>query len=427
MSKSSATVKKEVSTAVFWDRARRQFHAAADLINLDKSCREVLQNCRRVTEVSLPVRMDNGAIHTFTGYRAQHSSSRGPFKGGVRYHPGVTREEVMALSMLMSWKCAVVNLPFGGGKGGIVCDPRQMSQGELERMTRRYTKEILPIIGPETDIPAPDVNTNSQIMAWMLDTYSTEIGRMSLGIVTGKPVSLGGSVGREDATSRGCYFTCLKALPLFCKMQVKEATLVVQGFGNAGYFMAKLWSQAGGKVLAVSTSRGGVFNAKGLDVEAAQKHYKKHGDLVAFKGGEQISNAQLLALKCDVLCPAALEGAITAENAAKIQARIIVEAANGPTTPEADVILDKKGVAIIPDILANAGGVTVSYFEWVQGLTNLFWKEADVHSRLQEVMDTAFDAVYEQSQKLKVPMRQAAMALAVARVADAFTKRGLWP
>jgi glutamate dehydrogenase/leucine dehydrogenase len=249
---------------------------------------------------------------------------------------------------------------------------------------------------------------------------------MALGVVTGKPVSLGGSVGREDATSRGCYFTCLKALPLF-KMKVRGATLVVQGFGNAGYYMAKLWNEAGGKVLAVSTSQGGVFNAKGLDVEAAAAQYKAKGNLKGFKGGEAITNTELLALKCAVLCPAALEGAITPEIARTVQAKIIVEAANGPTTPEADPILAQKGIFVIPDILANAGGVTVSYFEWVQGLTNLFWKEADVYTRLQEVMDAAFDAVYAESQKLKVPMRQAAMALAVSRVADAFTKRGLWP
>jgi len=417
---------KQVSTSIFWDRARAQFHAAADLLELSESCREVLGNCRRVVAVNCPVRMDNGIIHSFTGYRAQHSNHRGPFKGGIRYHPEATQEEVMALAMLMTWKCAVVNVPFGGGKGGIVCDPHQMTAGEIERLTRRYTKELLPVIGPETDIPAPDVNTNAQVMAWIHDTYAVEVGSSSLGVVTGKPISLGGSVGREDATSRGCFFTSLKALPRF-KLTVEKARLVVQGFGNAGYHMCKLWSQAGGKVLAVSTSQGGVHNAKGLDIEAAKEHYKEHGDLLGFKGGEQITNAELLALECEVLCPAALEGAITEANVSDVKARIIAEAANGPTTAEADVMLREKGIFVIPDILANAGGVSVSYFEWVQGLMNFFWKEADVHDRLKEIMDDAFDAVYDESKRLRVTMREAAMALAVSRVADAFKMRGLWP
>jgi glutamate dehydrogenase (NAD(P)+) len=417
---------KQAGTSLFWDRARAQFRAAADLLGLDESCREVLGNCRRVVSVNCPVRMDNGIIRSFTGYRAQHSNHRGPFKGGIRYHPEASQEEVMALAMLMSWKCAVVNVPFGGGKGGIVCDPHRMTAGEIERLTRRYTKELMPVIGPETDIPAPDVNTNAQVMAWIHDTYAVEVGSTSLGVVTGKPISLGGSVGREDATSRGCFFTCLKALPMF-KLTPEKARLVVQGFGNAGYHMCKLWSQAGGKVLAVSTSRGGVYNKDGLNIEAAKKHYLEQGSLSGFHGGDSITNAELLALECEVLCPAALEGAITEANAADIRTRIIAEAANGPTTAEADVMLREKGVFVIPDILANAGGVSVSYFEWVQGLMNLFWKEADVHQRLKEIMDEAFDAVYDESKRLRVSMRQAAMALAVSRVADAFKMRGLWP
>jgi len=416
----------QVSTSLFWDRARTQFRAAADLLDLDESCREVLGNCRRIVSVNCPVRMDDGIIHSFTGYRAQHSNHRGPFKGGIRYHPEVTQQEVMALAMLMSWKCAVVNVPFGGGKGGVICDPHLMTHGEIERLTRRYTKELLPLIGPETDIPAPDVNTNAQVMAWIHDTYAVEVGSSSLGVVTGKPISLGGSVGREDATSRGCFFTCLKALPMF-KLTLEKARLVTQGFGNAGYHMCKLWSQAGGKVLAASTSRGGVHNAKGLDIEAAKVHYNEQGDLLGFKGGEQITNEELLALECEVLCPAALEGVITEANAAAVQAKIIAEAANGPTTAEADVILKEMGIFVIPDILANAGGVSVSYFEWVQGLTNFFWKEADVHQRLKDIMEEAFDAVHDQSKRLGVTMREAAMALAVSRVADAFKMRGLWP
>jgi glutamate dehydrogenase/leucine dehydrogenase len=426
MAAKKGTERNAVGTAVFWDRAQAQFQATANLLELDESCREVLGKCRRIVEISCPIRMDDGVIHSFQGYRAQHSSHRGPFKGGIRYHPQVTKEEVMALAMLMTWKCAVVNVPFGGGKGGIVCNPHQMTDTEIERLTRRYTKELMPIIGPETDIPAPDVTTNAQIMAWIQDTYAMEVRSSSLGVVTGKPISLGGSVGREDATSRGCFFTCLKALAM-SNQTPATATLVTQGFGNAGYHMCKLWSQAGGKVLAVSTSRGGIYNEKGLDIEAAKKHYIEQGNLLEFKGGDQITNAELLCLECEVLCPAALEGAITEANAANVRAKIVAEAANGPTTAEADRILQDKGVLVIPDILANAGGVSVSYFEWVQGLTNFFWKEADVHSRLQEIMEDAFDAVHEESQKRRVTMREGAMALAVSRVAAAFTTRGLWP
>jgi glutamate dehydrogenase (NAD(P)+) len=420
------TQDRQVGASPFWDRARAQFHAAADLLDLDESCREVLGNCRRVVAVNCPVRMDNGIIRSFAGYRAQHSNHRGPFKGGIRYHPEATQGEVMALARLMTWKCAVVNVPFGGGKGGIVCDPHRMTAGEIERLTRRYTKELLPVIGPETDIPAPDVNTNAQVMAWIHDTYAVEVGSSSLGVVTGKPISLGGSVGREDATSRGCFFVCLKALDMY-DLTVEKAGLAVQGFGNAGYHLCRLWTQAGGKVWAVSTSRGGVYNAEGLDIEAAKDHYREHGDLTGFEGGDPITNAELLALECEVLCPAALEGAITEANAADIRARIVAEAANGPTTAEADAILKERGILVIPDILANAGGVSVSYFEWVQGLTNFFWKESDVHERLKEIMDEAFDAVYNESRRLDATMREAAMALAVSRVAEAFQMRGLWP
>ncbi len=426
MTMQKGTEPKEAGTAVFWDRAQAQFRATADLLDLDESCRHVLGKCRRVVEIACPIRMDDGVIRSFRGYRAQHSSHRGPFKGGIRYHPEVTKEEVMALAMLMTWKCAVVNVPFCGGKGGVACNPQQMTAHEIERLTRRYTKELMPIIGPETDIPAPDVNTNAQIMAWIQDTYAMEVRSSSLGVVTGKPISLGGSVGRHDATSRGCFFTCLKALGM-SNLTPATARLVTQGFGNAGYHMCKLWSQAGGKVLAVSTSRGGIYNEQGLDIEAAKKHYSDQRSLLDFKGGDQITNAELLTLDCEVLCPAALEGAITEANAADVRARIVAEAANGPTTAEADLILQDKGVLVIPDILANAGGVSVSYFEWVQGLTNFFWKEADVHSRLQEIMEAAFDAVQEESKKRGVSMREGAMALAVSRVANAFATRGLWP
>ncbi|MHC4448254.1 MAG: Glu/Leu/Phe/Val family dehydrogenase [Planctomycetota bacterium] len=410
----------------FWDRARAQFITAADLINLHSDCIEPLGNCKRVVQVSMPVRHEDGSIQSYTGFRSQHCNLRGPFKGGVRYHPDVTREEVMALSMLMTWKCAVVNVPFGGGKGGIICDPRQMSHGEVERLTRRYIKELLPVIGPQTDIPAPDVNTNAQIMAWMQDTYAVETGQVGLGVVTGKPIALGGSLGREDATSRGCFFTAIKAMSMF-QLEVTTARLVVQGFGNAGYHMARLWNEAGGPVLAVSTSKGGVYNPKGLDIAAAKEHYSQQGNLLDFKGGDQVTNDELLGLDCDVLCPAALEGAITAENAGSIKAKVIAEAANGPMTPEADEIVNANDVFIIPDILANAGGVSVSYFEWVQGIMSFFWKVDEVHARLKIIMDDAFDAVYATGEKLGVPMREAALALAIQRVGDAFLQRGLWP
>ena len=426
MSESSPPTTDEAASSDFWTAARQQFHAAADIIGLSESCRALLGDCKRVVRVNLPVMMDDGVIRKFTGFRAQHSNLRGPYKGGIRYHADVTMGEVMALAMLMTWKCAVVGVPFGGGKGGIACNPKQMSKSELERMTRRFVKELLPVIGPERDVPAPDVNTDSQVMAWIQDTYEIEVGQASLGVVTGKPLSLGGSHGREDATSRGCLFTVLKALPLL-DLSPSTAPLVIQGFGNAGYYMARLYNEAGGKVLAVSTSKGGVYNEKGLDVAAAREHYVTYGNLLEFKGGDQITNAELFGLKCGVLCPAALEGVIDASNAGSVQARMIAEAANGPVTPEADAILEAKDVFVIPDVLANAGGVTVSYFEWVQGLQRLFWKEQQVYAQLKEIMDAAFDAVYQQAAKLNVPMRAAALTLAIERTADAFNRRGLWP
>ncbi len=410
-----------------WEQARGQFNSAADAIGLDDSCRAVLGHCRRVLTVNVPVRMDDGTIEQFIGFRAQHSNLRGPFKGGLRYHPDVNVDEMMAMAMWMTWKCAVVNVPFGGGKGGIKCDPRQMSSGEVERMTRRFTKELLPVLGPETDIPAPDVNTNPQVMAWIHDMYAVESGENAPGVVTGKPISLGGSLGREDATGRGCVYTAAKALRRIGS-QIDGASLVVQGFGNVGYPVAKLWQEFGGKVLAVSNIYGGIYNSSGLDVEAVKRYEADSPALSEFPGGEPISNTELLALACDVLCPAALENAITADNAGNIKAKIIAEAANGPTTPEADAILEDAGVFIIPDILANAGGVTVSYFEWVQGLAHFFWKVEDVHARLKEIMNDAFDAVVATHGRLdNVTMRMAATALAVERVAEAFHMRGLWP
>jgi len=416
----------KINGATFYQRACDLVDRVADMLGLDEGWHESLKRCRRVIRVSCPIKMDDGSVQVFEGYRAQHNNTRGPFKGGIRYHPSVTADEIMAMAMLMTWKCAVVNIPFGGAKGGICCDVKRLSLAEKERLTRRYTKEILPVIGPEVDIPAPDVGTDAQVMAWIMDTYSVDVDHNELGVVTGKPIPLGGSLGREDATARGCLYTVLGAIG---KLGLKSAGLkvAVQGFGNVGSWYARLAAEAGSKVIAVSTSQGGVYNEKGLDVEAAVKHYKREGHLLDFAGGDQITNEQLLTLECDVLVPAALEGAIDAQIARQVKAKIVAEAANGPTTPEADRILHEMGVLVIPDILANAGGVTVSYFEWVQGIMSFFWKLQDVHERLKDVMDRAFEEVYETAGKHKMSMRDAAYMLGVGRVAEASRLRGLFP
>ena len=406
--------------------SQMQFDQAADHLKLDAGLREVLRRPKRQMVVSIPVKMDDGSVRVFEGYRVQHNIARGPAKGGIRYHPNVSLDEVKALAAWMAWKTAVVNIPFGGGKGGVVCDPRKMSQAELERMTRRYVSEILPIIGPDRDIPAPDVYTDPQTMAWVMDTYSMTVGYSCLGVVTGKPVSLGGSEGRNEATARGCLFVAQEACRVK-RLHLRGATVAVQGFGNAGGIAARLFHEQGAKIIAVSDSRGGIVNPRGLDPIKAIQHKEKHGSVVALPGTSRIRNEEVLELKCDILIPAALENVITAENAGRIKAKIIAEAANGPVTPMADDILHRKGVFVVPDILANAGGVTVSYFEWVQDLQNFFWEEGEVNKKLEIIMKRAFREVHETSQKYRVNMRVGAYILAVGRVAEATLVRGLFP
>lgn len=406
--------------------AMHQFDRAAERMNLEPGLREVLRRPRRALTLSLPVKMDDGSLKVFEGYRVQHNSSRGPCKGGIRYHPNVSYDEVKALASWMTWKCATVNIPFGGAKGGIVCDPKHLSKNELERLTRRYAYEISPLIGPDSDIPAPDVYTDSQVMAWILDTYSMTHGGITPSVVTGKPLFLGGSQGRNEATARGCLFVIQAA----CKVQgfhLKGATAAIQGFGNAGSIAAELLAEQGAKIIAVSDSQGGVLNRKGLNVHALLEHKDKTGTVVGFKATEPIGNEALLQLECDILVPAALENQITIANADRIRAKIVAEAANGPTTPGADAILYEKGIMVLPDILANAGGVTVSYFEWVQDLQELFWDENDVNRRLEKIMVRAFEDVHKTAQQYKADMRTGAYILAIDRVATATRVRGIWP
>ena len=406
--------------------AMRNFDTAADKLGLDENMRNRIKHPVRALIVSIPVRMDDGRVKRFEGYRVQHSTMRGPAKGGVRYHPQVNFDEVKALATWMTWKCAISGIPYGGGKGGICCNPKEMSPAELERMTRRYIIEIMPIIGPEKDIPAPDVYTNAQTMAWMMDTFSMNVGYTVPGIVTGKPLEIGGSLGRESATARGTVYTVENGAK-YIGLDLSKATCAVQGFGNAGSIAARLISELGTKVIAVSDSQGGIFSSKGLDIDAVGQHKKETGSVIGFAGAEDISNEDLLTIDCDVLIPAALENAITERNAADVKAKIIAEAANGPTTPEADEILEKKNVFIIPDILANAGGVTVSYFEWVQNVQHLFWKEEEINERLRTIMDNAFKSVVEYKEKYDVYMRIAANMLGINRVAHAAELRGLYP
>ncbi len=409
-----------------YDVAMENFETAADAMQLDRDTREMIKYPERMLTVSVPVRMDDGHIHRFEGYRVQHSSVRGPAKGGIRYHPQVTLDEVKALATWMTWKCAVVNIPFGGAKGGITCDPKHMSQGELQRMTRRYTSAILPIIGPEQDIPAPDVYTNPQTMAWIMDTYSMTKGYSVPGVVTGKPISLGGSLGRNEATGRGVFYT-LECACDFLGIPLKGATVAVQGFGNAGSITAQLLYEAGAKIIAVSDSTGCVFNRDGLNVPELINMKTLCGHVDGFPESEPIHPQDLIALDCDILVPAALENVVHADNARGVRARIIAEAANGPLTPEADRILESKGAFVIPDILCNAGGVTVSYFEWVQDEQHLFWEAQDIYNRLERVMKTAFRDVLKIHLDKKVPMRIAANMLGISRVAEAVQIRGIYP
>ena len=406
--------------------AVEQYDHAVRYLALSPGLAEMLRQPKRELTVHFPVKMDDGSVRMFTGYRVQHSLAPGPGKGGVRYHPAVTLDEVKALAMWMCWKCAVVNLPYGGAKGGVICDPKHMSQGELERLTRRYTAEISCIIGPMTDIPAPDVNTNSQTMAWMMDTYSMHSGEQALAVVTGKPVEVGGSLGRVEATGRGVVITALEALRVK-GIDPQGATAVVQGYGNVGAISAYLLQDEGLKIIAVSDSVGGIYNPLGLDARNVLRFKQQTGSVVGYPGAEVITNEQLLALPCDLLVPAALEGAIHRGNAETIQARVIAEGANGPLTPEADEILECKGVLIVPDVLANAGGVTVSYFEWVQDLQIYYWTEAEVNARLREHVMRSFNEILAIAREKGVSLRIAAYIKAISRVARAIELRGIYP
>ena len=406
--------------------AMQQFDTAAAKLKLDNGMREVLRSPRRALSLHLPIKMDNGTIKVFEGFRVQHNNSRGPCKGGIRYHPNVSFDEVQALASWMTWKCATVNIPFGGAKGGIICDPKGLSDNELERLTRRYAYEISDFIGPDRDIPAPDVYTDAQVMAWIMDTYSMTRGHSVPGVVTGKPTFLGGSLGRHEATARGCVYVIRCACEVL-KINHKRATAAIQGFGNAGSIAAELLHKIGMKVMAVSDSKGGILNPKGLDIPKVVAHKNKTGSVAKFPGAKAISSSEVLELACDVLVPAALENQITLTNAHKIKAKIVAEAANGPTTPGADRILFNNGIVVIPDILANAGGVTVSYFEWVQDLQELFWDVDEVNRKLEKIMGQAFNDVHKSSEQYKVDMRTGAYILAIDRVAKATQSRGIWP
>jgi glutamate dehydrogenase/leucine dehydrogenase len=407
--------------------ALKQLDEAANLVKLDKGLHQVLAHPKRVLTVSLPVKMDSGEVHVFTGFRSQHNDARGPYKGGIRYHPQVSIDEVKALSMWMTWKCAVADIPYGGGKGGIICNPKEMSNGELERMTRRYAYAIADIIGPHTDIPAPDVYTGGKEMAWIMDTYSALKGNfVQPEVITGKPLAIGGSLGRNEATGRGLAFTVREAAKKL-EINMKAATVVVQGFGNAGQFSAQLVEEQGATVIAASDSKGSIYNKSGIQVPALRKHKEKTGSVAGFPGAKSISNEELLETECTILIPAALENQITGKNASKIKAKLVAEAANGPTTPDADEVLFKNKIMVIPDILANGGGVTVSYFEWLQNLRREYWTEAEVNERLDKNITKSFLDTLATSEKYGVNMRKASTVLAVNRVVEAIQLRGLWP
>jgi glutamate dehydrogenase (NAD(P)+) len=415
-----------VSADNVWKIAQRQLDDVASLIKLSQSIHAYLREPKRILTVSVPVAMDNRTLRVFEGFRVQHNMSRGPAKGGIRFHPDVTLDEVKALAMWMTWKCALVSIPFGGAKGGVICDPKNMSRQELENLTRRFTSEISIIIGPEKDIPAPDVYTTPQIMAWIMDTFSMQHGYSIPGVVTGKPVAIGGSLGRDKATARGCLYVTDEAMREIGK-DIQGARVAIQGFGNAGMHAAELMAEAGYKVVAVSDSRGGVANDKGLDIGKLIAHKEETGTVVGLAGGERIDNKAVLEYDCDVLIPAALEKVITEENSPRIKAKIIAEAANGPTTPGADEILYDRGIIVLPDILANAGGVSVSYFEWVQDLQENFWEENEINERLRRKMVRAFRETLESALKHDVNMRKGAYAVAVGRVAEATQWRGVYP
>ena len=399
---------------------------AAGRLGLEPGWVEWLRRPQRALVVSVPVRMDDGSIQVFTGYRVQHNTARGPAKGGIRYHPHVTLDEVTALAMWMTWKCAVLEVPYGGGKGGIACDPSRLSRGELERLTRRFTWEIADFIGPYRDIPAPDVYTNSQVMAWVLDTYSQRVGHPEPAVVTGKPLELGGSPGREAATGEGCAVCAEQALRRL-GIPVERARVAVQGFGNVGIYTALALARRGARIVAASDSRVGVVDPRGLDVEALVAHKRRTGSLAGFAAGTPVAPGDVLAVECEVLVPAALEGAVHEENAGSVRAAVVCEGANGPLTPQADRVLRRRGIVVVPDILANAGGVTVSYLEWVQALQGQTWELDRVQQELERRMSRAFQQVWDKARELDSDLREAAMVLAVERVVQAMRLRGLWP
>src|SRR4029077_11381611 len=397
-----------------------------DTFGIDDRLIEVLRQCKKAVEVSVPTSMNDGSVRAFAGFRVTHNIARGPSKGGIGYHPDVTVDEIKALAMWMTWKCSLMGLPFGGAKGGVVCDPKELSRGELERMTRRFTSEIINEIGPEKDIPAPDVGTDGTVMAWIFDTYSMNKGHSVLGVVTGKPLNVGGSLGRLEATARGALY-CIQEAVRKKELRLQDLTVAVQGFGNVGSFLAKFLAEEGATVIAVSDSSVGLHNPNGIDVAAAIAHKGETRSLAGFKGGEEITHEELVRVACDVLAPCALEQVITADNAAQVKAQIICEGANGPITPAGDEILDDKGVLVLPDILANAGGVVVSYFEWVQVLQEYFWKEPEVNSKLRDIVTRAFNETWHVYEEKQTSMRVAAYGVSVGRVSEATVTRGLYP
>jgi glutamate dehydrogenase (NAD(P)+) len=409
-----------------WQVALKQFQIAADMLGLKRGVRELLSNPKRELTVNFPVKLEDGSVRVFTGYRVHHTTVPGPTKGGIRYHPDVTLNEVRALAMWMTWKCAVVGLPYGGAKGGVICNPKELSLQELEHLTRRYATEISMLIGPESDIPAPDVGTNPQVMAWIMDTYSMHRGYSVPAVVTGKPISIGGSQGRVEATGRGVTIAT-RETARHLGVPLAGARVVVQGYGNVGSIAAALLQESGCKIVAASDSGGGVYNPKGLDPADLLRHKQHTGSVAGYRGSDAVTNDDLLELPCEILVPSALEGQITKDNAAQIKARIVVEGANGPTTPEADDILRDRKVFVVPDILANAGGVVVSYFEWVQDLQSFFWTEEEINERLERIMVRSFREVLETSQDKEVDMRTGALMRAVARLNDALLTRGIYP
>jgi glutamate dehydrogenase (NAD(P)+) len=409
-----------------FDLARAQLRRVGEIFGIDPNLIRVLSGVKKCVEVSVPVQMDDGTINVFEGFRVTHNIARGPSKGGIRYHPAVTRDEVKSLAMWMTWKCALMGLPFGGAKGGVVCNPKALSAGELERMTRRYTSEVINEIGPEKDIPAPDVGTNEQVMAWIFDTFSMNMGHSVLGVVTGKPLAVGGSVGRTEATARGALY-CIRTALQKQGQRLEGTRVAIQGFGNVGSNLARLLADEGARIVALSDSSGAVSNPYGIDVRAALTYKAEHGLLTGMPGTEELTNEELIEIECDVLAPAALEQVVNEENAPRVKARMICEGANGPVTPAADEVLEDRGVLVLPDVLANAGGVVVSYFEWVQGLQEYFWKEYEVNAKLNDIVVRAFEETWSTRERFGTSMRMAAYGLAVQRVSEATTTRGLYP